>query len=99
MFGKEMNLPIDTSLIPKTEMGLDGVSFDQMYRNLGKARQVAGENIIFCQEKLQKTAWCYGKGARIQSNSLGSSQKYEVNDRFLSHSTTWTKFYVHIGRY
>lgn len=51
-----MNLPIDTSLIPKTEMGLDGVSFDQMYRNLGKARQVAGENIIFCQEKLQKTA-------------------------------------------
>jgi hypothetical protein len=55
LFGKEMNLPIDTSLIPKTEMGLDGVSlFDQMYRNLGVNRQIAGDNLKISQEKSKK---------------------------------------------
>jgi hypothetical protein len=46
LFGKEMNLPIDTSLIPKTEIGLDGVIFfDQMFKNLGVARELTGDNI------------------------------------------------------
>jgi hypothetical protein len=52
LFGKEMNLPIDTSLIPKTEMGLDGVVFfDQLYKNLGVAREIAGDNLKIAQEK------------------------------------------------
>lgn len=55
LFGKEMNLPIDTSLIPKTEMGLDGVVFfDQMFKNLGVAREIAGDNIKIAQEKSKK---------------------------------------------
>ena len=55
LFGKEMNLPIDTSLIPRTEMGLDGVIFfDQLFKTLGVAREIAGENIKFAQEKSKK---------------------------------------------
>ena len=40
VFGKEMNLPIDTSLIPKTSLGLDAQQyFEQLLQNLKIAKK------------------------------------------------------------
>ena len=47
-----MNLPIDTSLIPKTSLGLDSQQyFEQLLQNLKIAKEIAGTNIKIAQEK------------------------------------------------
>ena len=52
LFGKEMNLPIDTSLIPKTTLGLDAQHyFEQLLERLKAAKEIAGTNIRIVQEK------------------------------------------------
>ena len=41
-----MNLPIDTSLIPKTTLGLDAERFfEQLLEQLKAAQEIAGTNI------------------------------------------------------
>ena len=52
VFGKEMNLPIDTSLIPKTTLGLDAQRFfERLLERLKAAKEIAGSNIKISQEK------------------------------------------------
>ena len=52
IFGKEMNLPIDTSLIPRTTLGLDAQHFfEQLLERLKAAKEIAGTNIRISQEK------------------------------------------------
>ena len=52
LFGKEMNLPIDTSLIPKTTLGLDAQHyFERVLERLKAAKEIAGTNIRIAQEK------------------------------------------------
>ena len=52
VFGKEMNLPIDTSLIPKTSLGMDAQHFfAQLLQNLKVAKEIAGTNMKIAQEK------------------------------------------------
>ena len=52
LFGKEMNLPIDTSLIPKTTLGLDAQQFfERLLERLKAAKEIAGTNIRIAQEK------------------------------------------------
>ena len=52
LFGKEMNLPIDTSLIPKTTLGLDAQNFfERLLKRLKAAKEIAGANIKISQEK------------------------------------------------
>lgn len=52
IFGKEMNLPIDTSLIPKTTLGLDAQHFfERLLERLKAAKEIAGTNIKISQEK------------------------------------------------
>ena len=52
LFGKEMNLPIDTSLIPKTTLGLDAQHyFERLLERLKAAKEIAGTNIRIAQEK------------------------------------------------
>jgi hypothetical protein len=55
LFGKEMNLPVDTSLIPKTSMGMDAQCFfEQLLQNLTVAKEIAGSNMKIAQEKSKK---------------------------------------------
>lgn len=52
VFGKEMNLPIDTSLIPKTTLGLDAQQyFEQLLDKLKIAKEIGGTNMKIAQEK------------------------------------------------
>ena len=52
LFGKEMNLPIDTSLIPKTSMGLDAQTyFENLLRRLNVAKEITGSSMKIAQEK------------------------------------------------
>ena len=52
VFGKEMNLPIDTSLIPNTSLGMDAQQFfAQLLQNSKVAKEIAGTNMKIAQVK------------------------------------------------
>ena len=69
VFGKEMNLPIDTSLIPKISLGMDAQHFfAQLLQNLKVAKEIAGTNMKIAQEKSKQH---HDKKAKMQNFKVG----------------------------
>lgn len=83
LFGKEMNLPIDTSLIPKTSLGLDAQHFfEQLLERLKAVKEIAGTNIKISQEK-----------SKQQYDKKAKDPDFKVGDYVLLKSTKVPKGY------
>ncbi|KAK3084626.1 hypothetical protein FSP39_016530 [Pinctada imbricata] len=73
MFGREMRIPIDTSLIPKDSMSRDHKEhLRKVIENLEVARKIATENLKRHQEKYKK-----------QHDKKASEPKYKVLDKVM----------------
>ena len=73
LFGKEMNLPIDTTLIPKPTLGQNAKQyFDQLLEKLKVSQEIATKNMEVAREK-----------AKIRHDVRSQEPTFQLNDLVL----------------
>ena len=77
LFGREMTLPIDTSLIPKPTLGQDAKKyFESLIQKLKVSQEIATENLKIAKEK-----------AKLRHDQNAKEPTFQLNDLVLLRNT------------